>query len=154
MDSSQPAKSALWSLWPSWMTNGIPDPFNLFAGQALNQPINPGWAFGNVISVTEENSSAPDTERQIVAAESYGRQLGRIIDALAVLIAERPRAAPHAKALEDVVALRRKIEEIKLHAAARRLERIGSDLALLKKENAGEYRRLAAALRQALEENS
>ncbi len=149
-DLAQRSKSPMWSMWP-WMTDGIPNPFNVFAPQALTQPINPGWSFGNVISVTEQNSSAPDTEREVVSAESYGRQLGRIIDALSALIAERPKSSPKTEALDDLLALRDKIELIKSRAAARRLERIGSDLALLKKEDAGEYRRVAAALRQALD---
>jgi len=147
---SQTSKAPSWP-WP-WTMEKLPNPFALFAPQALNQPINPGWTFGNVISVTEQNSTAPDTERQIVAADSYGRQLGRVIDALAVLIAERPKNSPEAKALDGLLELHDKIDRIKSQAAAHRLERIGADLATLKSSDAAEYRRVAKALREALDE--
>src|SRR5438128_301501 len=62
-----------------------------FAPQSLNQPVLPGWTFGNVITVTEKNSRSPQTEREIVAEHSYGRQLGRLTQALADLIEERPQ---------------------------------------------------------------
>jgi len=143
---SQQSRSPTWAMWP-W--EKLPNPFAIFTPQALDQPINPGWSFGNII-VTEQNSSAPDTEREIVAADSYGRQLGRIIDALSVLIAERSKSSPHAKALDDLLELHEKIENIKTRAAARRLERIKADLALLRQKDAGEYERLATALRKAL----
>ena len=146
-DSSRQATSPTWAVWP-W--DKLPNPFSsLFAPQALNQPINPGWGVGNTI-VTEQNSSAPDTEQEIVAEDSYGRQLGRIIDALSVLIAERPKSSHDVKALDDLVELHTKIEKIKTRTAARRLERIGSDLALLKKKDAGQYDRVVTALRKAL----
>lgn len=47
--------------------------------------------FGNVITVTEANSTSPETEREILTKESYGRQLGRMMDAVAALIEERPK---------------------------------------------------------------
>jgi hypothetical protein len=75
--------------WPAWMMG----PLGLLEQPTPNQPINPGWAFGNVVNVTEQNSSAPGTERDIVASISYGKQLGRITDALAALIAERPKSS-------------------------------------------------------------
>jgi hypothetical protein len=49
-----------------------------------------------------------------------------------------------------LMALRGEIETIKARAAARRLDKIGADLATLKKSDVDEYRRVAAALRQAL----
>lgn len=146
---SQPSKLPTWP-W-QWPIDKIPNPFAVFAPQTLDQPINPGWTFGNVISVTEQNSTAPDTERDVVAADSYGRQLGRVIDALAVLIAERPKKSPDVKALDALMQLRDKIDGIKSRAAGRRLERIGADLAALKRTDSGEYRRVVAALRNALE---
>jgi len=57
------------------------------APQALNQPINPGWSFGN-ITVNNVNSSAPDVERDVVSRHSYGRQIGRLMDAVAALADE------------------------------------------------------------------
>ena len=72
-------------LWPlhamtAWST------FLRLAPQVLTQPILPGWTVGNVYNVTENNSTAPQTEQEIVSRHSYGRQLGRMSDALSVLV--------------------------------------------------------------------
>jgi hypothetical protein len=137
--------------WPSWVKGSVPNPLDVFAPpQNLVQPILPGWVFGSMINVTEQNSGAPDTERDIVAAHSYGRQLGRVIDAVAALIAELPKADRGAKPFEELVKLRQDIEDIKLQAAARRLDRVASDLATLKEAKPDEYERLAGRLRDAL----
>ena len=137
--------------WPSWMKGSMPNPLDFFAApRNFVQPILPGW-FGSVTNITEQNSSAPDTEREIVAAQSYGRQLGRVMDALAVVIADLPRAKQDATAFEEFAKLRREIDDIKAQAAARRLDRIAADLATLKATKPEEYERLAATLRKALE---
>ena len=68
-------------LWPLAAARSWSSLMNL-APQFLSQPINPGWTLGSVINITENNSSAPDTEREVLSHHSYGRQLGRIIDAL------------------------------------------------------------------------
>jgi hypothetical protein len=117
-----------------------------FAPPSLNQPILPGWTFGNVISVTEENSRSPQTEQAIVAEHSYGRQLGRLTEALAALIEERPQSLPHQKSFDELLELRDSIESIKLRSAQSRLERLESDLARLKAEAPQDYRRLVSAL--------
>jgi hypothetical protein len=98
--------------WPS----SVPS----FARQALSQPILPGWLFANSINVTEENSSSPETERDIVAVHSYGQQLGRIIDVLDELIKERPAGAPDARPVREFAKLKNDIETIKARQAARR----------------------------------
>jgi hypothetical protein len=78
--------------------------------------VNPGWTFGNLI-VNDQNSSAPDTEQDIVAADSYGRQLGRVIDALVELIEERPNWKQQ-PALKELVALHAKrTDQIKVRGA-------------------------------------
>jgi hypothetical protein len=148
--SSQLSKSPTWD-WPSWMKGSMPNPLDIFAApQNVGQSILPGWVFGSVINVTEQNSSAPDTEREIVATHSYGRQLGRIIDALAVLIAELPKAKRDARAFDELMKLRREIDDIKSQAAARRLDRVASDLATLRETQPEEYDRVAMKLREAL----
>jgi hypothetical protein len=137
--------------WPSWLKGSMPNPLEVFAApQNLVQPILPGAVFGSVTNVTEQNSSSPDTEREIVAVQSYGRQLGRVMDALAVLIADSPKATRDVKAFEDFAKLRREIERIKAKSAERRLDRIAADLATLKETKPAEYKRLAAKLREAL----
>ena len=41
------------------------------------QPINQGW-FGTSFLINSNNSSAPQTEMDVVAKYSYGRQINRI----------------------------------------------------------------------------
>ena len=121
-----------------------------FAPGWLQQPILPGWNIGGVINVTNRNSRAPDTERDVVAEHSYGQQLGRVIDALGVLIDERSKSAPHKAAIEEFVDLKKKIQAIKSEAAARRTEHIRADIELLKSRNPKEYQQLLAAMRKDL----
>jgi hypothetical protein len=85
-----------------------------------------------------------------VAVESYGSQLGRVIDALAELIKEQPEATQHKPALRALTALRNKVERIKSQSAAHRLERIAADLAQVKGTSKSEYQRLSQKLRDAL----
>jgi hypothetical protein len=113
--------------------------------QRLTQPILPGWSFGN-ITVNEQNSRSPQTEQAIVAEHSYGRQLGRLTDALVALIEERPKALPGNKAFDDLFALRASIDAIKARNAAGRLERLEADLERLKIESPEDYRRIAAKI--------
>jgi hypothetical protein len=143
--STAPAWSA-WPFWPSWVL-GSPA---ATSSVDLTQPINPGWTFGNVISVTEQNSSSPDTERDIVAAESYGRQIGRVMDALTELVSELPQSTQQKPVFKDLIALSDKIEKIKRQSATRRLDRIAADLAVLRTGDVSEYRRVVQELRVAL----
>jgi hypothetical protein len=128
-----------WPAWP-WL------PWNL-APQQLTQPINPGWIFASSVTVNARNSSAPETEREIVAEESYGRQIGRINDALAVLIAERRAGAPPNEALDGFTAMRARIEEIKAKAALGRVARLIADLESLQRDDPEEFSRIKARLR-------
>ena len=105
-NTKDPSKAPVWPAWPVWPF-WLPDPPAPAASDDFVQPINPGWTFGNLIIVTEQNSSAPDTERDIVSVESYGRQLGRVIDTLAELIKERPKSAPQKLALNELLGTRR-----------------------------------------------
>jgi hypothetical protein len=148
----QTFKSPIWD-WPAWMKGSVPNPLDVFAApQNLVQSILPGWVFGGVVNVTEQNSSSPDTERQIVAKQSYGRQLGRILDALVVLIAEQEKNGRKAKAFDSLMELYREINATKIQAAANRLDHVIADLATLKENNAKEYGRVAATLREVLKE--
>lgn len=114
------------------------------APQTLTQSILPNWS---LISVSEANSSAPETERRIVAQDSYGRQIGRMMDAVEVLIAERPPGAPHVPAFADLAELKARIDAVKREGATERLDRVRQDLATLKADNRPEYDRQVAALR-------
>lgn len=152
---SQPSQSAEWPTWWSWpwrMMSAWANPPVSLAPQTLSQPILPGWIFANTVSVTEENSSSPETERQIVAAHSYGQQLGRILDVVNELIAERPVGAPDVQSIRDFAKLWCDIEEIKEQPAVKRIERAIADLAEMKQQDSDEYQRLVTELRNILED--
>jgi hypothetical protein len=117
------------------------------APENLTQPIFSGWN----INVNSNNSTAPQTEVDVVAKHSYGRQLGRISDALELLIREGHGKAPKDKRLSDFLDMKREIDETKQEAAAQRVERIAQDLAQLKLQDRARYERLRDALRLALE---
>ena len=139
-----PALGWPWSAWAEAMA-GLS---GRFAPHELHQPINPGWIFAQTVTVNERNSSAPETERQILAEESYGRQLGRISDALAALLAERPEGNPEVGEIAAFRAMHTRIAEIKRQAARGRAERLLEDLDQLRREDPAEYRRLATLLRR------
>ena len=130
-------------LWPlhvmtAWST------FLRLAPQVLTQPILPGWTVGNVYNVTENNSTAPQTEQEIVSRHSYGRQLGRMSDALSVLVG-RTLQEGH---LSEADAKR--LDEIKSREAMKRVEKVAADLARLRDTNPVLHRRAADVLRRAL----
>jgi hypothetical protein len=120
--------------------------FPSLAPQSLTQPILPGWLVANNINVTEENSSSPETEREIVAKYSYGRQLGRIVDVLSDLIEKWPDGPPDDLSVRRFAELRDEIEGIK----TRRIAQAISDLAEMKQRNPDEYNRLAPRLQEIL----
>jgi hypothetical protein len=122
------------------------------AGQApnsLSQPILPGWTFGNSIIVNETNSTSPETERQIVAQDSYGRQLGRVMDAVAALIRERPPGSPPVQALDDLLKLSAKIDAIKEQSLQARAQRLAGELALLKRDHREQFQQVMAEVQKA-----
>ncbi len=127
--------------WWSWL------PAPKLAPRELIQPINPGWTFGNVV-IDAQNSSAPETERDIVAAESYGRQIGKLLDAVCELVGDRPESP----AYRDVLALRDKVDAIKKAAAVRRIEQLAADLRLLREADETQFNEKVAALRAILPE--
>ena len=144
-------------LTTSAASNWLMSPIDFFerllqvAPNKLDQQINPGWTFGNLISVTEQNSSAPDTERNIVAVHSYGRQLGRVLDAVAALIEDLPEAKQQSPAFKKLADLQEEIAKIKSRSAARRLDRLAADLEELRKTDIAEYQRVAKEVRVILD---
>jgi hypothetical protein len=117
-------------------------------GGDLVQPILPGWTVGGLV-INEQNSSAPDTERQIVASDSYGRQIGRLLDAVAALI-EGQGGAKDVAAYRTLLALQAKVDRTKVSAAAARLDQLRRDLALLKMSDPTAYQAQIASLRALL----
>jgi hypothetical protein len=123
-------------------------PWASLAPQELSQPINPGWTFGNVV-INERNSSAPGTEQAILAEESYGRQIGKLLEAVYELIRERPGSNDN-QAFRDIATLRDKVERLKCEAAATRIDRLRRDLELLKASDKAAYDAKIEALRSLL----
>jgi len=143
-DSSAAGAANLWArLWLPWAS---PTP------QELSQPINPGWTFGNLI-VNARNSSAPETEQAIVSEESYGRQIGKLLEAVHELIKQRPDGGNN-PAFRDIASLRAKVERLKQEAAARRIDQLRRDLELLRTSDKEAFERSIEALRTLLHEAS
>ena len=112
----------------------------------LMQPINPGWTFGNLIQVTEQNSSAPDTEARIVSRHSYGRQIGRLLDAVELLLERADDDTRHDPRARDFSALQRDVGAIKRAQAAARLRRLRDELVELRRDHPEAWRELRALL--------
>jgi hypothetical protein len=122
-----------------------------FAPRNLNQPILPGWTFGPVLNVNEVNSSAPQTEAQVLQRYSYGRQLGRISDALSAIIDHERLTSD--KRFEDFLEMKKDIDVIKHHMNMDTVRRLRADLAALKFARPNEYRELRDAIRDLLHDN-
>jgi hypothetical protein len=131
--TSEPGKGWWWG-WPmpAWPA---------LAPQQLNQPVNPGWSFGNLVSVTNVNSSAPDIEREVLMQHSYGRQIGRLMDAVAALAEQLPAVAgdPRIKEFESLL---REVDAIKRRARLPRLERLREEIEELKRSDPRAYKQL------------
>ena len=115
------------------------------APQSLVQPILPGWT----LNVNAFNSSAPQTEGEIVQRHSYGRQLGRISEVLGVLLDERDPQRADAR-FDDFRAMTDEIDEVKAGNAVARVERLLADLDLLKVLRPEEHARLQSELERQL----
>lgn len=115
---------------------------------AFVQPILPGWTFGNLV-VNDTNSSAPATEAAIVARESYGRQLGKLMDAVFVLI-ERQGGPDGVEAFTDLVELRERIQAIKAATVTDHLKAVAQDLEHLKTHDKAAYKATVKTLRAML----
>jgi hypothetical protein len=128
--ASQPPD--LWrSVFESWRS-----PWLGLSPQQLQQPINTGWTFGNVL-VTAQNSTSPEVEQAVVLRHSYGRQIGRLLDAVAALVEltgadGKWKDDPRIKAFVDMAA---EVEAIKARARHSRLERLREDLEALARED-------------------
>ena len=94
-------------------------PFSLFAPGNLNQPILPGWSFGNV---TVNYAGNAEIEQDVVSkVASYGKQLGILTEAV-LKLANKPVQRKPGEAEEDPIArlhdIAERISELKeLHKA-------------------------------------
>ncbi len=140
-----------WRFWRSLMQGDLASAVaGGVAPNTLVQPILPGWT----LNINSHNSSAPQTEAAIVSQHSYGRQIGRIADALHALIAGLfPDGAP-AGPLQQFQALWQAIEAVKRQSAADQLTAIADNLALLRRDDPPAYERARRALEAALRQSA
>jgi hypothetical protein len=132
--------TSLLQLWQPWLR---------LAPASLVQPILPGWT----LNVNSNNSSAPQTEADVVAKHSYGRQLGRMADALRLVILElQQNGQPLPRPFAEFLSMWEDIESVKTQGAEARLEQVVADLARLRACDSAAYQRLKGALREALQE--
>ena len=131
------ARGAWWN-WPlpQW-------PLAQIAPRELTQPINSGWSF---LSVSYNNSSAPAIERDVLQQHSYGRQIGRLMDAVALLVERLPAAAKDDPRIAEFKALAADVARIKKSARLPRLERLREDIEALRQEDPKAYAQLKTML--------
>jgi hypothetical protein len=137
--SGESGISDLMGLWSAWLPRGLPN--------NLVQPILPDWS---LIRITENNSTAPDTERRILAQDSYGRQIGRMMDMIAALVERVPEAERVETAYAEFEELKKRVDAAKNEASSDRIGRMRDDIARLKASSDAADVALLAALRAAL----
>lgn len=129
-----PPMSTFWPIWPN------------LAPEKLEQPILP-IIFSTTIN--EANSSAPDTERRILAQDSYGRQIGRLMDVVALLVEREVQSDPalsKERCITDLMELKGRIDHEKQEARRTRQERLVEDLLDLRRKDAAQFRAVLAAV--------
>lgn len=111
-------------------------PFSQLGGFAPNA----GWTFGNLV-INTTNSRAPQVEQAIVGKLSYGRQLGKVIEAVEVLCTSLTagRNDPRITAFE---ALANEVREIKQSLASDRLSQLKRELEDLRTQDPTAWRKL------------
>ena len=99
---------------------------------SVDERFNNGWTFGNVY-VTQANSASPEAEREIVGRYSYGRQLGRLGDAV-VALAQASGLDSDPK-IQPLVEMAREIDAMKERAKQRRSTQLLDELKALKRDD-------------------
>ena len=99
---------------------------------SVDERFNNGWTFGNVY-VTQANSASPEAEREIVGRFSYGRQLGRLGDAV-VALAQASGLDSDPK-IQPLVEMVREIDAMKERAKQRRSAQLLDELKALKRDD-------------------
>lgn len=146
--NSQPQVLSPWLFWKDITESLLNHPMMALAPQRLWQSILPGWIFAENVMVNPQNSSAPDVELAILAQDSYGRQLGKVIDALDVLIrtGNQPTEQDDKDALQELIGLHDKVRNIKEVIETDRIARIRRDLKALKAARPLDYAKLVSSL--------
>jgi len=114
-------------------------PFNLFAPGNLNQPILPGWSFGNVSLNYAGNA---EIEKDVVEkVASFGKQLGIITDAVLALADGKPTEDKAIARLRDIAT---KIEQLKTQNKASLADQARGAMQRLEKAEPATAARIAA----------
>lgn len=134
--------------WSSSTRQLMQDCSRYFVSPWLSQPILPNWRFGDTYIVSEDNSRDPGMERRILSENSYGRQLGRIMDALEVLVKhQKPADDPDSRAaLKAFLELAEQIRQIKAETQSDRVGQLRTSLERLKAQCPEDFRRLMHSL--------
>ncbi|MDM0110783.1 hypothetical protein QTI66_01410 [Variovorax sp. J22R133] len=133
------ASNGLW-FWPQGWSWPALAPRNLY------QPISSDFSVGSLISVTNVNSSAPDIERDVLQQHSYGRQIGRLLDAVALLVERLPEKVKQDERVVALEQLVQDVEDIKDAARKPRLQRLEEQIDALKRDDPKAYETLLRKL--------
>lgn len=133
----------------------------------VTQAINPWTWFARIagsqmgfINIHQTTGGDPELEREIVEnVASYGRQLGRLTDALAVLVENTDREALSPEARQSLAEFESLAAEIDAAKARRRaatsplnaLDDVLTALQELREQDQARYRQAVAKIRQALD---
>ena len=98
--------------------------------QSVDERFNNGWTFGNIY-VTQANSRSPEAEREIVGRYSYGRQLGRLTDAVVALAAKA--GASNDANVKPLIEMAAQVNAIKETARKRRAAELLEELKAIKR---------------------
>jgi len=140
--------AAPWIFWLDVMEHLLSHPTISLAPQRLWQSILPGWIFAHHVTVNAQNSSYPEAEQAILAKESYGRQLGKVMDALEVLIRERNNnfKPTDDRKLQELCDLHKRVTDIKTLVVNPQLAKIVRDLDALRTTQPDTYATLISEL--------
>lgn len=142
-------------LWQSWLRAfGLRAPLSGDVTQAIDTSLVRGIGDQlGFININTSRSGDPELERRIVEqVASYGRQLGRVLDALDVLIRRDAGEQADPKdelALNELQRLRAEIATTKERSAADQVDRLVSQIHALRQdpaENDAALRRIRQAL--------
>ena len=146
--------AALWEAW--WRALGLRAPLSGDVTQAIDPSLvrGSGDQLG-FININSTQAGDPALERRIIEdVASYGRQLGRLLDAVDVLIRHDTRgklAHDDERALDELQTLRAEIDAAKQRSAVDQVDRVVSEIRALQRDpeaNRAALRRIEETLEE------
>jgi hypothetical protein len=120
----------LWNVW--WRALGVRAPLSGDVTQDVETSLIRSIGDLGFININTSRAGDPDLERRITGqVASYGRQLGRMLDAVDVLIRTGRKGSlsvEDQQALDAVQSMRAEIEQVKQRSAAERVDRVVADV--------------------------